>query len=329
MENFNTRFVIENRAFYFRWEWGTDHFSCQVTDGKYAWDGKADQEFIRAKLLPDGMEFSELMDLLNHGFREQDLGQKRFSYQMYAGQVQGDIVLGWKIKIEEDIFIKGNLPLKKQNPHMIVQNMLENFFSKVSVVEKQNETLIQSNKSLQEHNTRALKQMKQMASDKITMEHELMQKFVLVLNEKKKKIRELSDKIKELEKKISEKTPETIPELKFEEIRIKVIEPKRSESKNRTQTTFGSELMEERDPIKPVVRKRHKPVTPSEYISKEEDKSHTFPLSQMDNEVPKFEFMSNVTPPIESTISLALTTKLLKKKELDADDLLEFVLHHQ
>ena len=376
MEIFTTRFVIENQPYYFRWEWGTDHFSCQVTNGKYAWDGKADQKYIQSKLLPEGMEFFEMMCLLKQGLREQDVQQKRFSYQMYSGQVQGDITFGWKIKIDEnveesetqsdgEIFIKGYLLLKRQNPHLIIQNILENFYSKVSLIEKQNETFIQSNKTLQEQNTGALKQMKQMASDKITMEHELMQKFVLVLNEKKKKIRELTDKIKELEKnKIREATtretametervtskvsiPESIPELKFEEIKMRVIEPKNNKT-NRSQPTFAmtdsmscSQLMDESDPVKPMVRKRHKPVKQYEF---DDPTTQPFSLSQSETVGPvdtkpadttklNFDFPvifpAMTSPPRPVTLSLALSTKLLKKKELDADDLLEFVLHHQ
>jgi hypothetical protein len=365
MENFMTRFVIENRPYYFRWEWGTEEFSCQVTDGKYAWDGKADQKYIQSKLRPDGMEFSEIMTLLKQCLRDQDIQQKRFSYQMYASQVQGDIIFGWKIKIEDDteengegeIFIKGNLPLKRQNPHLAIQNILENFYSKIIVIEKQNETLMQSHKKLQEQRDGALKQMKQMTDDKLAMEHELMQKFVLVLNEKKKKIRELTDKVpqkplpqKPLPQKPLPQKQQEIPELKYEEIKIRVIEPKK---KNRmsfpsSYPTFGIDsmnsteihLLNENDPIKTVVRKRHRalnknqdsednilatPVTPVTQQSQE----HGIKEQSHKEQSQGFVFQPIESPKIPSSISLALTTKLLKKKELDADDLLEFVLHHQ
>jgi hypothetical protein len=367
MENFTTRFIIENRTYYFQWEWGTEQFSCQVTDGKYAWDGKADQKYIETHLKPEGMELSEIMLLLKHCMREQDIQQKRFSYQIYAGQVQGDIIFGWKIKIEDqenddgDIFIKGNLPLKRQNPHLIIQNIFENFYSKFSMIQKQNETLMKSNQKLQEQRDDALKQMKQMTEDKITMEHELMQKFVLVLNEKKKKIRELTDKVNVLTDKVNvliDKVQETqklvvqkqqIPELKYEEIKIRVIEPKK---KNRmpvsSYPTFGIDsinsneiqLLDESDPVKTLVRKRHRNLNNPQDIDATAESKDSQGLNQEQSQglfvfksvkSPKMipSVTSPVTSPVGSSVSLALTTKLLKKKELDADDLLEFVLHHQ
>jgi hypothetical protein len=110
MEVFISRFVIDNRPYYFRWQWAVEEFDYQVTDGKYVWEGKgnlfcleilllADKKYIERSLKPEGMELGELMTLLKQGLKEQDIHQRKFSYQIYAGQTQGDITVHLCVKL--------------------------------------------------------------------------------------------------------------------------------------------------------------------------------------------------------------------------------------
>eukprot|EP01126_Amoeba_proteus_P016947 TRINITY_DN1799_c0_g1_i16.p1 TRINITY_DN1799_c0_g1~~TRINITY_DN1799_c0_g1_i16.p1 ORF type:complete len:162 (+),score=37.38 TRINITY_DN1799_c0_g1_i16:1-486(+) len=107
-----SRFCLGGRSFYFHTHWNVEDFSVTITDGKYAWHGQADSEYIEETLKPKGMEMEEYLLLTKEALTTQDLEKKKFSYGLQQGSNSSEIKLVWNIRLNtdstlpEDFFMK-------------------------------------------------------------------------------------------------------------------------------------------------------------------------------------------------------------------------------
>eukprot|EP01126_Amoeba_proteus_P016953 TRINITY_DN1799_c0_g2_i16.p1 TRINITY_DN1799_c0_g2~~TRINITY_DN1799_c0_g2_i16.p1 ORF type:complete len:515 (-),score=129.32 TRINITY_DN1799_c0_g2_i16:1774-3318(-) len=198
-----SRFCLGGRSFYFHTHWNVEDFSVTITDGKYAWHGQADSEYIEETLKPKGMEMEEYLLLTKEALTTQDLEKKKFSYGLQQGSNSSEIKLVWNIRLNtdstlpEDFFMKGVLSLNRvENVRGVVQSKLDYLITKLRNCEEENTELKRVNKLMTSQRQDAINQFDQLIIEKQCIETEMFAKFVEVLNEKKKKIRDLKENLK-------------------------------------------------------------------------------------------------------------------------------------
>jgi len=210
METVVSRFILDEKPYYFRSSWNSNEFILFVTDGDLVWHGSADASYIENHLKPRGMQTLEYMELIRAALTEQDVEQKRFSYWISSVGSTSDIELIWKVKITDSenldnndrtsVHLRGNLLLRRvnQDQSKVIRQILDYLIDKSIAVEKRNKDLHNTNVEIQLQRDIVFQQFETLISEKKNLEKELYLKFVLVLNEKKKKIRELREELRNL-----------------------------------------------------------------------------------------------------------------------------------
>eukprot|EP01127_Copromyxa_protea_P017587 TRINITY_DN5384_c0_g1_i1.p1 TRINITY_DN5384_c0_g1~~TRINITY_DN5384_c0_g1_i1.p1 ORF type:complete len:404 (+),score=75.71 TRINITY_DN5384_c0_g1_i1:49-1260(+) len=198
-----SRFILGGRNFYFHTIWQGEEFSITITDGKYAWQGHATSSYVETTLKPKGMPVDDYLNLTKEALRKQDTGKKKFDVAVQQGGNANEVKLIWNIKLDtgfsdiNGLSMKGTLLLTRvENARAIIQANLEYLISRVTHCEEENTELKRMNKSLTLQRNDALSQFDQLTIEKQCMQTEMFSKFVEVLNEKKKKIRQLKENLK-------------------------------------------------------------------------------------------------------------------------------------
>jgi len=212
-----SRFVIRKRPFYIRTTWGKTDFHMEMTDGKHVWTGVADSTYVASKLKPQGMDVTEYISIIRDALTKQDVECKRFQYFIeQSPDNPADLELSWKIRLStEDIpgedpwafHMRGSLKLHRismtqpntTNPAISFQNIMQQFMDwlidRVTILSTTNADLQDKNKELQKQRNESLTRFDKLVADKKQLEREMYEKFVTVLNEKKRKIRELHEEV--------------------------------------------------------------------------------------------------------------------------------------
>eukprot|EP01112_Ceratiomyxa_fruticulosa_P005406 TRINITY_DN1602_c0_g2_i1.p1 TRINITY_DN1602_c0_g2~~TRINITY_DN1602_c0_g2_i1.p1 ORF type:complete len:428 (-),score=104.27 TRINITY_DN1602_c0_g2_i1:90-1373(-) len=283
------RFLLADKKYYIRTVWGEDSFELSCSDGKYIWTGSASKGFVENTLKPKGMSTSEFMKITQNALTNQDFTKIKYSYTIEQppvdlGLTPQDLLFSWFIKLgaqngnnfalnstanKKVLQVKCTLPLVKQiNPRPMMVTILDWLIDKSSRLELSNQELSENNNQLQSQRDQALAQFSTLVADKKVLELEMYKKFVLVLNEKKKKIRELKEEVK---------NAPTVSVTQHQEMASSEDEsesnhsPPRSRSPSpppaqKSHTTLGSidkltpsiDLLEPVAPIFIPVRKRHR-----------------------------------------------------------------------
>eukprot|EP01117_Protostelium_nocturnum_P018493 TRINITY_DN7746_c0_g1_i1.p1 TRINITY_DN7746_c0_g1~~TRINITY_DN7746_c0_g1_i1.p1 ORF type:complete len:409 (-),score=93.44 TRINITY_DN7746_c0_g1_i1:60-1238(-) len=208
-----TRFKFEDKKeeYFLKSEWDTLGISFQIelTDGEHIWFGQISKEELENRLKPQGMQVKEYFQLVKECLSLQDLQQKKFSYQL--SQQQQDLILVWKVKLHDhslsskdfSFSVKGSVVLKKIGIHE-QKNRTRQFFNwlmdKSASLDTENESNKEKCQELQKQRDDALSKFQQLVSDKANLEKDLYEKFLVILNEKKRKIMELMEEISKLKR---------------------------------------------------------------------------------------------------------------------------------
>uniref|UniRef100_A0A6B2L3M7 DNA repair protein XRCC4 n=1 Tax=Arcella intermedia TaxID=1963864 RepID=A0A6B2L3M7_9EUKA len=171
----------------------------KITDGKYVWTGEAPSEYIEETLKPKGMKFEDYLSLTKEALSSQDLSKKKFTYSIQQGNSASEIKLVWNIKLasETSFAMKGALDLERvQEIRSDIQSILDYLTTTVVSLQTENKDLKKMNSMLTVQRNEAISQFDHITIEKQCMETEMLTKFVDLLNEKKKKIRELKEELK-------------------------------------------------------------------------------------------------------------------------------------
>jgi len=128
--------------------------------------------------------------------------KKKYSCTIQQGESVNQIKLVWNVNVQTDlqlgdeeeqmISMKGVLPLERQgNGRAVIQECLDFLLDKTNVMSLENMDLKRMNGLLLSQRDEAMSQMDQLVIEKQCMENDLYCKFVELINEKKKKIRDL------------------------------------------------------------------------------------------------------------------------------------------
>jgi len=204
-ELFVCRFLLDNnKRFYFRSVWGVDNFVLDATDGRYVWRGEANHELIATRFLR-GISIDDFLRLSKNALTTQDLSKKKFSYKIVAGEKLTDLEFTWNFKLgtsDKPMWVQCPLPLIRvsdgQHAQQTMQQILDYLIDKRDILQRQNIDFSRLNEKLVVQRNEAISQFSKLVADKKALETDLYKKFVLVLNEKKNKIRELKEAIESM-----------------------------------------------------------------------------------------------------------------------------------
>ncbi|XP_077353284.1 DNA repair protein XRCC4 isoform X2 [Festucalex cinctus] len=176
-------------------------FQVLLSDGRHAWRGEASEASVRqeaAELEMSGEKY--VRDLREALTGAENAESYRFALEPAAPDGGSALTLTYD-KVQKDIsFRLGSVSLRPvPEPTEAVRALLTHSLERGTSLEQQNHELQQHNQRLRQEHQRITHELKRYANGKEDLEAELYSRFVLVLNEKKAKIRSLQEMLKALQ----------------------------------------------------------------------------------------------------------------------------------
>ncbi|XP_029372445.1 DNA repair protein XRCC4 isoform X1 [Echeneis naucrates] len=190
-------------AYFLRVDWsGPDlgsGFQLLLTDGQEAWRGKVSEAVVIGEAEELEMECERYVQDLQQALT----GPQRtaaYSFTLTPSPPGSTVTLSYE-KVQKDIsFRLGSVSLKADpEPAEAVRELLVHSLQMGNILEHQNQNLEEENHGLRQEQQRITADLKRYTRAKETLEAELYSRFVLVLNEKKAKIRSLQETVTQLQ----------------------------------------------------------------------------------------------------------------------------------
>ena len=168
-----------------------------ASDGNQTWSSMFPCVTLQSMAKDAKLSFSSFMDQSLSALSQSMHETLTFAYSTNIDS-SGDLVFAWKKHIvEENVkFQIGSVTLQQSSP--TISSMLEFAVENISGLKEEISGLTKKVEILKKEKSRALEKLEQCATLKEDLESDLYGKFKLVLNDKKAKIRVLSDQAKTL-----------------------------------------------------------------------------------------------------------------------------------
>ncbi|KAM9952709.1 hypothetical protein ACTFIR_007763 [Dictyostelium discoideum] len=199
--------------YYLKCNWQYNSFTIYLTDLTNVWSSNVTTKYIENILKPQGMSFDQYFQLLKKSLLKQDQTKREFDYKIDKYKRKNNNNNNNNINNNEDIEfiiiiilsefdninVKSSIPLIKLSNHFTTfQHYFDWLFDKYQSLSLQNQTLTLQTQSLQSQFNQSLEQNKLFQLEKDRIESNLIEKFIIILNEKKKKIKEYKQTINNL-----------------------------------------------------------------------------------------------------------------------------------
>lgn len=180
-------------------------FQLLLTDGQDAWRGEVSEAAVNEEAEELEMQMERYIQDLHQALTETETSSS-YSFSLTPSPPDGSstVTLAYE-KVQKDIsFQLGSVVLTAvSEPAEAVREILVHSLQRGNTLQRHNHKLEEENQRLRQEQQRIASEMKRYASGKETLEAELYSRFVLVLNEKKAKIRSLQETVTHLQEKRS------------------------------------------------------------------------------------------------------------------------------
>ena len=177
--------------------WKEESFRVYLTDSRLVWVASVPKKHIEEYMCPRDSSVSEYLALIKESLVFPTAGNKdKFVYSVK--QKRDSIKFHWEIRVdEEDLFLNCNLKLSIQQDQLqkkTIQEIMTWLIERETSNMDEISNLRQENEQMRKQQAQYEEGMKKITQDKERMELELYEKFVVLLNAKKKEIRSLREK---------------------------------------------------------------------------------------------------------------------------------------
>ncbi|XP_046870828.1 DNA repair protein XRCC4 isoform X2 [Hypomesus transpacificus] len=176
-------------------------FQAMLTDGQSAWDGEVGEDAVSKEAAELEMKKERYIQDLHQVLTGEGSLDPGYSFTLTPCHgPSSSRTLAYE-KVESDIWIQlGSVSLRAHpEPLVEVRALLAHFLQQTAALENHNQRLKEENHRFRQEQQHITTEMKRYVAEKVSLEGELYTRFVLVLNEKKAKIRSLQERIAALQ----------------------------------------------------------------------------------------------------------------------------------
>ncbi|XP_071322032.1 DNA repair protein XRCC4 isoform X2 [Trachinotus anak] len=219
-------------------------FQLLLTDGQDAWRG----EVSEAAVCEEAEELEMPTERYVQDLQQALMGTESsitYSFSLTPSPPGSTVTLAYE-KVQRDIsFRLGSVSLKAvSEPAEAVRQLLVHSLQRGNTLEQQNQNLEEENRRLRQEQQRISAELKRYVGGKEALEVELYSRFILVLNEKKAKIRSLQETLTHLQQKSSEGQKNKEP--------VKSGQTAGSEEEEGEEDEYGGSTDEEPEEVQPT-----------------------------------------------------------------------------
>ncbi|XP_026887014.2 DNA repair protein XRCC4 isoform X1 [Electrophorus electricus] len=191
-------------TFYLKLEWTKDlgaGFVVVLCDGISAWSGEVSEEDVTREAQEMEMPRERYVQELELALTEEGQTAQKYSFHLTPEKAGGPKLQLFYDKVESDISFKLGVVelLPVPEPTKVIRELISYGLERSTHVQVENHHLHEENQRLKSEQEHITSELERYVRQKETLEKDLYSRFVLVLNEKKAKIRTFQETIKQLQ----------------------------------------------------------------------------------------------------------------------------------
>ncbi|XP_016342855.1 DNA repair protein XRCC4-like isoform X1 [Sinocyclocheilus anshuiensis] len=200
-----------HRTFFLKLEWAKDlgsGFVILLSNGVSAWSGEVSEEDVSREAQEIEMELKRYVGDLHLALTgEGTAAEGEYSFHLTPERPGRPLLQLSYEKVQNDIsFRLGVVDLQAvPEPTEVIRELISHGLEQSARLQAKNQHLLEENQKLRREQEHITKEMERYVQGKETLERDLYSRFVLVLNEKKAKLRALQKRVKELEESIEKR----------------------------------------------------------------------------------------------------------------------------